>query len=73
MGQAFTSIDCVDRILHCDAVIAEVFLYQDSSVVVDLHRREKQRGLRKLGQGFQCSWCWPGWTHNTTVKQRRGS
>lgn len=55
MGQAFTLIDCVDGILHCDTVIAEVFLHQDSSIAVDLCRRAKQRTLRKLGQGFLCS------------------
>lgn len=59
MGQAFTSIDRVDGILHCDTVIAEVFLHQDSSVVVDLCRRAKQPTLRKVGQGFLRSLCWP--------------
>jgi len=45
----FTSIYCVDRILHCNTVIAEVFLHQDSSIVLDLSRRARQCMLRKLG------------------------
>ena len=39
MARHFTSIDCVDGILHRDTVIAEVFLHQDSSVVVDLESK----------------------------------
>lgn len=57
-GQAavLTSVDGVDGTLHCNTVIAEVFLLQDSSVVLDLSRRARQRTLRKLGRGS----CWPG-------------